>query len=404
MVVSAGNAAAKFCGRFFMLTLVALFLNSARAAAQTAASPRTSSGFAITLSEDCLLTSLRLPDLYPIASINAGPCQPDAVAQARDEAELYVGTTEGALFKLSLPSLSVRQKIQLEGRVVRIFVPQTAPYLIAEVALQDMSSELMVMDIATWSVLRRVTLQDRQGNRQLLLHMIESPSRKSLLLSFENVSELWELFMGADAPAVFEGLVHDYRLGEGIREPELLPVRRIRLDAPIVEFAAEPDGPHLLIRHGDRLGRTKVSRFNLDVRRAVSARQIEVQPDLSPASFFSRGTPQNGSQTLQISEQIALAGENCRASTRIGIGRVALWSCTGEDAGRLFVVDLAAGKLTAILEPDAGNSIQDVAADRESMFLLVIANRDKLVLYRTGNWCRLDVLAATHVSKVWAYP
>ncbi|MBL8525591.1 MAG: hypothetical protein JNN20_18070 [Betaproteobacteria bacterium] len=403
-MVNAGNTAAKSCGRFFVLALAALFLNAAKAAGQPADSSRLDARFAVTLSESCLISSLRLPDLYRIASINAAPCRSEAVVLAREKAELYVGTTEGALFKLSLPSLSVRQKIQLEGRVVRIFVPQTAPYLIAEVALQDMSSELMVMDIATWSVLRRLTLQDRQGNRQVLLHMIESPSRKSLLLSFEKVSELWELFMGADAPAVFEGLVHDYRLGEGIREPELLPVRRIRLDAPIVEFVAEPDSPHLLIRHGDRLGRTKVSRFNLDVRRAVSARQIEVPPDLSPATHFGTGTLRIGSHALQISEQIALAGESCRASTRIGIGRVALWSCTGEDAGRLFVVDLAAGKLTAILEPDAGNSIQDVAADRESMFLLAIANRDKLLLYRTGNWCRLDVLAATHVSKVWAYP
>lgn len=210
--------------------------------------------------------------------------------------------------------------------------------------------------------------------------------------------------MGSDAPAVFEGLVHDYRLGEGIREPALLPVRRIRLDAPIIDFRSESDGPYLLIRHGDESGRAIVSRFNLDVRRTVSTRRIEDRSAIWWAAFFSRGMRLNEQQALHVSQQIGPMEENCRVSTQIGAGRITLWSCEGEDAGRLFVVDPVTRKLAAILEPDAGNGIQDVAVDRESLFVLAIANRDKLVLYRADVWCRRGVLAGTQLSRVWVYP
>jgi hypothetical protein len=389
VVVSAGNAAANHCGRFFMRALPLLFLSFTGAAGQPAvAAPGTSAGFAVALSENCLLTSLRMPDLTSIASLRVGQCPSAVVAKAHEKAEIYLGTAGGELMSIALPALSIRQRLTVDGRVVRIFVPQMAPYLIAEVAVQGGPSQLWVIDTTTWSVLRRLPLQDRQGSGWALSRMIESPSRKSLLVSFENVPELWELFMGADAPVVFEGLVHDYRLGEGIRESEILPLRRISLEAPLIDFQVERAGPHVLIRYRDKSGHLVASRFNLDVRRPVA---------------MLDGTAQVGHGLENEADGVAPFVNRCRVLLE-DAARVFLGACRDNDAGTLFVVDVASRRLEAMLEPGPATDIGFIVSDRDSKSLLVITERSKLVAYRVGAWCRTGEWAGRQVSGVWVYP
>ena len=57
--------------------------------------------------------------------------------------------------------------------------------------------------------------------------------RHSFVVAWPALGELWEIQLDAAAPPVFDGLVHDWRMGEAIATPGHLGVRRAPLGAPV---------------------------------------------------------------------------------------------------------------------------------------------------------------------------
>jgi hypothetical protein len=93
------------------------------------------------------------------------------------------------------------------------------------------------------------------------------PARRSFVIAFDTVPELWELSVDPQAPPVHDGLVHDYRMGEAIAAPGFLGVRRTPLEAPVRALAADArGGPHVLAQSADGAWLL----INLDVRRAIA--------------------------------------------------------------------------------------------------------------------------------------
>jgi hypothetical protein len=93
------------------------------------------------------------------------------------------------------------------------------------------------------------------------------PARRSFVIAFAPpMHELWELSVDPAAAPVFDGLVHDHRMGEAIATPGFLGVRRTPLDAPVDALAADAaGGPFVLAR-----GAGAWLLINLDVRRAIA--------------------------------------------------------------------------------------------------------------------------------------
>ena len=92
------------------------------------------------------------------------------------------------------------------------------------------------------------------------------PQRRSFAIAFQTLPELWELSVDPDAPPIFDGLVHDYRMGEAIAAPGFLGVRRTRLDAPALSIDIDGRGAaYVVVRSAD----AQRWLVNLDVRRAI---------------------------------------------------------------------------------------------------------------------------------------
>lgn len=111
--------------------------------------------------------------------------------------------------------------------------------------------------------------------------MLYLPRRRSFAIGFDaGLPELWELSVDPDAPAVFDGLVHDYRMGEAVASPGFLGVRRTRLDATVLSFVADASNAYLLALASDG----SLVLLNLDVRRAIARWAIaDADPDLAAA-------------------------------------------------------------------------------------------------------------------------
>ena len=92
-------------------------------------------------------------------------------------------------------------------------------------------------------------LGGRETGRVADVHYL--PRRRSFVIVFAGLPELWELSVDADAPPVYDGLVHDWRLGEAVPTPGFLGVRRTRLPAPAASLRPEdgqtPSQPHVLV-------------------------------------------------------------------------------------------------------------------------------------------------------------
>jgi hypothetical protein len=102
------------------------------------------------------------------------------------------------------------------------------------------------------------------------------PQRRSFVIAFDTLPELWELSVDPNAQPVHDGLVHDYRMGEAIATPGFLGVRRTRLEAPVRTLAIDAgNNAHVLARSADAWWLV-----NLDIRRAITRFEIGANPAL----------------------------------------------------------------------------------------------------------------------------
>jgi hypothetical protein len=107
-------------------------------------------------------------------------------------------------------------------------------------------------------------------------------ARRSFVIAFETLSELWELSIDPQATPIFDGLVHDYRQGEAVAEAGYLGARRTRLDAPLLELAFDDSGAFVLGRAAPEPGSPTVLHLvNLDIRRTIGRFAVGGDPDLA---------------------------------------------------------------------------------------------------------------------------
>jgi len=108
--------------------------------------------------------------------------------------------------------------------------------------------------------------------------------RRSFVVAFVQLPELWEISLDPQAEPIFNGLVHDYKMGESIAEPGYLGVRRTRLDAPLRALAFDRSHAFVLGQAPAAAdGRAVLHLVQLDIRRRIAAFVVDGEPDLAAA-------------------------------------------------------------------------------------------------------------------------
>lgn len=124
---------------------------------------------------------------------------------------------------------------------------------------------LVAIDAASGAVVRRIPVADKRGNTSRVARIVDAPPRKSFVVLLADLAEAWELSYDPNAEPVYDGLVHDYRMGEGIADRGPFAVRRIVLDEPLTDATFSPDFSEFTARAAD--GSLHV--VNLHVRRRI---------------------------------------------------------------------------------------------------------------------------------------
>jgi hypothetical protein len=148
-------------------------------------------------------------------------------------------------------------------------------------ALAAHGEQLSLVD-AQGTLVRRYDGSDlarrHRGRATVLQHM---PQRRSFVVAWDGLAEWWEISLDPAAAPVFDGLVHDYRMGEAIATAGYLGVRRIPLERPLPQlgFADARVAWAAAVRDG------QVQIIHLDVRRRIAQWPL---PDAAPQAALLR--------------------------------------------------------------------------------------------------------------------
>ena len=137
---------------------------------------------------------------------------------------------------------------------------------------------LVILDARDLSLVRTIRVADNNGEKTSRVSAVyTAPPRDSFVVALKDLKEIWEISYLDDPPPVFNSYVHDYRMGEGIAEQGMFPVRRIRLDDYLDDFFFDQQYHHVIgASRSDRKGQV----VNLLVGRKIATIDIDGLPHL----------------------------------------------------------------------------------------------------------------------------
>lgn len=181
--------------------------------------------------------------------------------------------------------------------------------------------------------------------------VLHARQRRSFVVGFERLPELWEISYDRAAAPIFDGLVHDYRMAEAIAAPGFLGVRRTPLEAPFAARAVDAAGRSIL-----GAGAAALDVVNLDVRRRIASLPGLATAPALLAAFEQRSRPRLAAAGADGTVHIVDAVQWREAGTLPGAGEP-VFLHTHPRSAHLWLGTLAGGRarLTAIdkntLEP-----------------------------------------------------
>ena len=131
----------------------------------------------------------------------------------------------------------------------------------------------------------------------------DAAPRNSFIAALKDVPEIWEISYDEKAEPIYDGLVHDYRMGEAIPTPGYLNPRRTLLEAPLDDFFFDQD--YRVVMGASRDGHGQV--VNLDVRRKIGELPLDGMPHLGSGITWTWTDPQGEAHTVMASTNLKAA-------------------------------------------------------------------------------------------------
>ena len=197
---------------------------------------------------------------------------------------VFFGSRDGWITKFDLWNLVVVAEVRAGLNMRNVAVSgdgrwvMAANYLPHTLALFDADLNLVRTYAAT-------TLDGKASSRVSAVY--DAAPRKSFVVALKDIPQLWEISYDPQAEPIFDGLVHDYKMGEGVAKPGLFGVRRTPLDEPLDDFFFDASYRHALGATRPRTdGKASAQVVNLDIRRKIADLPIEGMPHLGSGITF----------------------------------------------------------------------------------------------------------------------
>jgi hypothetical protein len=231
------------------------------------------------------------------------------------------------------------------------------------------------------------------GQASRVSAVYDAAPRKSFVVALKDVPELWEISYDDAAAPIYPGLVHDYKLEEGIAIPGKLNPRRTPLETVLDDFFFDQSYAYLI--GASREGKGQV--VNLDARRKIADLSLPGMPHLgSGITWEWQGTTvlatpnlKDGLVTVidvwdwQVIRQIPTPGPGFFMRSHENTPYAWTDVFNGKVKDTLQLIDKKTLAIAATLTPAPGKTAAHVEFTRDGRFALVSVweNDGALVVY-----------------------
>lgn len=214
---------------------------------------------------------------------------------------VFFGSRDGWITKYDLWRLRVVAEVRAGLNMRNVAVSGDGKWVMAANYLPH-SVVLFDADLNLQKTYAATTLDGKATSRVSAVY--DATPRNSFVVALKDIPELWEIAYDPKAAPIYDGLVHDYKMGEAIAKPGFLGVRRTPLEEPLDDFFFDQSYRHVLgatrpkdvstsgPKTGDGAATAQV--VNLDARRKIADLPIAGMPHLGSGITFAW----NGSTVL----------------------------------------------------------------------------------------------------------
>lgn len=304
---------------------------------------------------------------------------------------VYFASRDGWISKFDLYSLKYLAEIRAGINSRNLAVSADGRYVLVGNYLPH---TLVLLDAQDLRPIRVIPVKDDERSSRVSA-VYDAAPRRSFIAALKDIPEVWEIPYSDNPLPVYNGPMHDYRMGEGVaQEQSRFPVRRIRLGDYLDDFFFSQDYRLLL-------GAARTAKngqvVNLDARQKIADLDLGGMPHLgSGITFDYQGRQVLASPNLKQSEISIIDMESWKTIKRIptlGPGFFMrshektpyAWVdvSMGKDKDAMHLLDKRSLEIAATLRPMPGKTASHVEFDRYGKYaLLSISELDgALIVY-----------------------
>ena len=198
---------------------------------------------------------------------------------------VFFGSRDGWITKYDLWNLTVVAEIRAGLNMRNVAVSGDGKWVMAANYLPH-TVVLFDADLKLKHIYPAADLEGKTTSRVSAVY--DAAPRNSFVVAMKDIAELWEISYDPKADAIYDGLVHDYRMREGVAKPGFLGVKRTRLTEPLDDFFFDQSYTHALGATRPKPDGTPSGQVvNLDVRRSIASLPIKGMPHLGSGITFA---------------------------------------------------------------------------------------------------------------------
>jgi hypothetical protein len=200
---------------------------------------------------------------------------------------VYFGSRDGWITKYDLWNLTVVAEVRAGLNMRNIAVSGDGKWIMAANYLPH-TLALFDSDLRLHRIYDATSADAKTTSRVSAVY--DATPRNSFIVAMKDIGELWEISYDPKAEDIYDGLVHDYRMREGVAKRGFLGVKRTRLAEPLDDFFFDQSYAHALGAARPRADGTPSGQVvNLDVRRSIASLPIAGMPHLGSGITFAHG-------------------------------------------------------------------------------------------------------------------
>lgn len=303
---------------------------------------------------------------------------------------VFFSSRDGWVSKYDIWNLETVAEIRVGINTRNIAVSSDGRYVIAA---NYLPFDVVILDAKDLSLIKVIQAVDKNGQGSRVSAVYDAAPRKSFIVALKDIPELWEISYDDNSPPIFEGLVHDYKMAEGIAIPGKLNPKRTPLEVKLDDFFFDQSYTNLI--GASRDGAAQV--INLNIRRKVADLELTGMPhlgsgitwELDGKSLMATPNLKEGLVTVidmknwKVEKQIKTPGPGFFMRSHENTPYAWTDVFMGKNKDTLQLIDKKSLEISKTLTPSPGKTAAHVEFTKDGKYVLVSIWEDdgELVVY-----------------------